>query len=101
MAGTLDLVQRRYAGAFVLDGKLHFAPRLPEELDRVAFAMQFRGTPLHVVITHDAVKVSVHAEGVTRPVRVHCAGDARQLRAGESCTFDLTGSSTHARPAPR
>ncbi len=40
MAGTLDLIQRGYAGAEIRDGVLHFAPRLRERLDGLSFPMQ-------------------------------------------------------------
>ena len=43
MSGTLDLIQRGYAGSSIRDGVLSFDPRLGERLDGLAFAMQFRG----------------------------------------------------------
>jgi trehalose/maltose hydrolase-like predicted phosphorylase len=89
MAGTLNLVQRTYAGAYLLDGVLHFAPMLPEELKRVSFAMQFQGTPIYVSVTHDELALSVGPEGLSRPIRVGFADDVHELAAGESCTFQV------------
>jgi trehalose/maltose hydrolase-like predicted phosphorylase len=43
MSGTLDLIQRGYAGSSIRDGVLSFDPRLGERPDGLAFAMQFRG----------------------------------------------------------
>src|SRR4051794_11985959 len=40
MAGTLDLVQRGFAGTHIAGGVLRFAPRLEDRLDRLSFAMQ-------------------------------------------------------------
>jgi trehalose/maltose hydrolase-like predicted phosphorylase len=92
MSGTLNLVQHTYAGAYIRDGMLHFAPRLPDELKGVSFAMQFQGTPIHVSVTHDGLTLLVHPEGVSRPVRVGFADDMLELSAGESCTFQFQPS---------
>jgi trehalose/maltose hydrolase-like predicted phosphorylase len=46
ISGTLDLVQRSYAGTEIRDGVLYFDPWLPARLDGLSFAMQFRGTPM-------------------------------------------------------
>ena len=70
MSGTLNLVQRCYAGTFVHVGVLYFDPRLPSRFDGLAFPMQFRGTPLQVTLTADRLALAVHPEGVSRPVRV-------------------------------
>src|SRR5204863_8078670 len=51
MSGTLDLMQRCYAGTFVRDGVLYFDSRLPSRLDGLSFPMQFRGTPIQVMLT--------------------------------------------------
>jgi trehalose/maltose hydrolase-like predicted phosphorylase len=40
MSGTLDLVQRSYAGTQIRDGVLYFDPRLPPQLGGLSFAMQ-------------------------------------------------------------
>ena len=89
MAGTLDLVQRCYAGTFVRDGVLYFDPRLPSRLDDLSFPMQFRGTPLQVTLASDRLTLAVHPEGVSRPVRVGACGDVRELCPGERTVFQL------------
>jgi trehalose/maltose hydrolase-like predicted phosphorylase len=89
ITGTLHLVQRTYAGVQLHDGVLHFAPRLPDELKRVSFAMQFHGTPIAVSVTHDELRLAVRPEGLSRPIRVGFADDVRELSAGEFCTFQV------------
>jgi trehalose/maltose hydrolase-like predicted phosphorylase len=91
MSGTLNLVQHTYAGAYVRDGVLHFAPLLPDQLERVSFTMQFRRTPIRVSVTHDRLTLSVHPEGVSQPIPVCFSDDVRELSAGESRTFELQG----------
>ena len=89
MAGTLDLVQRYYAGSFVRDGVLYFDPRLPSQLDGLSFPMQFRQTPIQVTLTGERLTLAVHPEAAARPVRVGARGDIRELCPGEQTTFEL------------
>jgi trehalose/maltose hydrolase-like predicted phosphorylase len=93
MSGTLDLVQRRFAGAGISDGVLRFGPRLLDRLDGLTFSMQFRGTPLRVRLAGGELTVSAPQEGFSGPVRVGVGEEVRELGAGERCTFAL------ARPA--
>ena len=90
MSGTLDLVQRSYAGIYVRDGALHFDPRLPSRLDSLSFSMQSRGTTIQVTLTADRLTLAVHAEGVSRPVRVAVRDDVRELRPGDRTVFELS-----------
>jgi trehalose/maltose hydrolase-like predicted phosphorylase len=90
MAGTLDLMQRNYAGARVYDGVLHFNPQLPSRLDSLSFSMQFRETPIQVTLTGDHLTLAVHPEGASRPVRVAVRDDARELRPGDQTVFELS-----------
>jgi trehalose/maltose hydrolase-like predicted phosphorylase len=90
MSGTLDLVQRCYAGTFVRDGVLYFDPRLPSQLDSLAFPMQFRETPIQVTLTGDRLTLAVYPEGASRPVRVGARGDVRELCPGEQTVFELS-----------
>jgi trehalose/maltose hydrolase-like predicted phosphorylase len=50
MAGTLDILQRYYAGARIGDEVLYFDPRLPGGLGGLSFPMQFRETPILVTL---------------------------------------------------
>jgi trehalose/maltose hydrolase-like predicted phosphorylase len=90
MSGTLDLVQRCYAGTFVRDGVLYFDPRLPSQLDSLSFPMQFRETPIQVTLTSDRLTLAVYPEGASRPVRVGARGDIRELCPGEQTVFELS-----------
>src|SRR5690242_13808992 len=89
MSGTLDLVQRNYAGAHVYDDVLHFNPQLPGRLDSLSFSMQFRETPIQVTLTGDHLTLAVHPEGASRPVRVTVRDDARALRARDQAVVEL------------
>ena len=89
MSGTLDLVQRGYAGTRIRDDVLYFAPRLPERLARLRFAMQFRGTQVHVTFDDGSLTLAADPEGASRTVKVGVGADVRELCPGERCTFVL------------
>ena len=90
MAGTLDLVQRSYAGTYIRDDVLCFDPRLPGRLTGLSFSMQFRETPIQVTLTRDRLALALHAEGGSRSVRVAVDNDVRELSVGDETVFELT-----------
>jgi trehalose/maltose hydrolase-like predicted phosphorylase len=89
MCGTLDLVQRGYAGTHVREGILYFNPRLPRQLDGLSFSMQFQETPILVTLTGDRLTLASHPEGVSRPVSVGVRDDVRELCPGDRTVFEL------------
>ena len=98
MAGTLDLVQRCYAGTHVRDDVLYFDPRLPGPLESLSFSVQFQQTPIHVALTGDRLTLAIHTEGGSRPVRVGVRGDVRKLRPGDETVFELGRNPATAGP---
>ena len=101
MSGTLDLMQRNYAGAHVYDDVLHFNPQLPSRLDSLSFSMQFRETPIQVTLTGDHLTLAVHPEGASRPVRVAVRDDVRGLCPGDQTVFELSRNPATTGPSPR
>jgi trehalose/maltose hydrolase-like predicted phosphorylase len=99
MAGTLDLVQRSYAGTYISDGALCFDPRLPAQLGSLSFPMQFRQTPIQVTLTPGQLTLALHAEGGSRSVTVAVRDDVRQLSVGDQTVFELTGNPAGTAPA--
>jgi trehalose/maltose hydrolase-like predicted phosphorylase len=90
MAGTLDVVQRYYAGAYIRDDVLYFDPRLPGGLGDLSFPMQFRGAPILVTIGGGQLTMEVRPEGPNHVLRAGIPGDVRELCPGERAVFDLT-----------
>jgi trehalose/maltose hydrolase-like predicted phosphorylase len=90
MAGTLDLMQRCYAGTHVRDDVLYFDPQLPSRLGSLSFSAQFRETPIQVTLTADRLTLAASAEGVSRPVRVAVRDDVRELCPGDQTVFELS-----------
>jgi trehalose/maltose hydrolase-like predicted phosphorylase len=96
MSGTLDVMQRGYAGTEIRDGVLYFDPRLPSRVDSLAFSMQFRGTPIRVTLSPDRLTLAVDPEGVSLPIKVAVADEVRELCPGDRTAFELGRHSTTA-----
>jgi len=90
MAGTLDVIQRYYAGTHVRGDVLYFDPRLPGQLDGLSFPIQFRETTILVTVTGERLTLAVHPESVSRPVGAGVPGDVRELHAGDRTVFELS-----------
>ena len=90
MAGTLDLVQRYYAGAQIRDGVLYFDPRLPSGLGGLSFLILFREAPILVTLDREQLTLEVQPEGVSHEIRAGIAGDIRALGPGDRAVFELS-----------
>jgi trehalose/maltose hydrolase-like predicted phosphorylase len=90
MAGTLDVVQRYYAGTQIRDSVLYFVPRLPSGLGGLSFPMQFQGTPILVTLSAGRLTLAVHPEGARLPIRAGIPGDVRELCPGDQAIFELS-----------
>lgn len=90
MAGTLDLIQRIYLGAEVREDVVFFMPRLLERLDGLSLLMQFRGTPIRVMVEGEELTVEALTEGFSQSVRVGVGEDVCDLAAGQRRRFTLT-----------
>jgi trehalose/maltose hydrolase-like predicted phosphorylase len=89
MSGTLDLVQRGYAGTRVRDGVLCFDPRLPDRLAGLSFHLEFHGTAIRVSFADGHLSLTARREGASAPIRVAVGDDVRELRDGDTSVFTL------------
>ncbi|HET7273460.1 MAG TPA: glycosyl hydrolase family 65 protein [Rubrobacter sp.] len=87
MAGTLDLIQRRYAGSEIRDDILYFAPKLVENLDGLSFHMRFRGTPLQITVELGKLTVAAQNDGTSSPIKVGVGDEIREVKDNERYTF--------------
>ena len=94
MAGTLDVVQRCYAGTRIRDGALCFDPLLPSGLGDLSFPVQFREAPILVTLGGGALTLEVQPEGPARPIRAGVPGDIRELRPGDRARFVLANATS-------
>ena len=86
MAGSIDVVQRSFAGLRIARDALDFTPRLPAELREVAFQVRYRDQLLAVHLETDRLLVSA-APGDAAPVLVRVGTRKVLLRAGEQHEF--------------
>ncbi len=69
MAGTVDLIQRCYTAVSAQDDILWFNPRLPDELGRMKFRINYRGHWLTVEIDQHELDIAVEPD-IRQPIRV-------------------------------
>jgi trehalose/maltose hydrolase-like predicted phosphorylase len=90
MAGTLDLIQRGYAGSEIRDdGVLRFEPKPVGNLDGLSFPMRFRGTPLEITLEGGKLTVGAQTDGLGQSIKVGVGDEVREIKAGERYTFDV------------
>jgi trehalose/maltose hydrolase-like predicted phosphorylase len=82
IAGTVDIVQRAYAGLSLRRGVLCFDPALPKELEQVRFTLHFLGHLLDVSVGHRHIRVESRPSG-SPPISVELCGDLHELPAGQ------------------
>ena len=88
MAGTVDLLQRCYAGVELRAGQLWFNPSLPDELEQLRFQLRYRQHSLLVEISKQALAITSQPAAPT-PITVCVKGDVREIRPGEHVEFVL------------
>jgi trehalose/maltose hydrolase-like predicted phosphorylase len=88
MAGTIDVLQRCFAGVETRDNVLWINPCRPKRLGRLNFAVFYRGHLVTVTITGHTAAIS-SGPGDRAPVRVGCNGRLRELRNNQTVRFRL------------
>ncbi len=89
MSGTLDLVQRSYLGEVIREGVLYFSPKALDQLRGLALPIRLRGVPLEVTLVDGHLRVSAEADNLNQSVKSGVRDQTREIRSGESYTFDL------------
>ncbi|THB72192.1 MAG: beta-phosphoglucomutase family hydrolase [Desulfovibrio sp.] len=88
MAGTLDVIVRRFAGIEFLDGKVNIHPSLPEHWTELRLKLKHRRVWYSFVIERDKVRVA--AEGRSKkPVRLITPGKILDLPLGQEVEVAL------------
>jgi trehalose/maltose hydrolase-like predicted phosphorylase len=87
MAGTLDVLQRCFAGVELRDDVLWLNPFWPKSLGTLEFSIRYRDHVITLSIADHTVQVS--SGPGSHPVRVGCRGRLRDLAPGQSLAFSL------------
>lgn len=88
MAGTVDVIQRSFAGLRLSGDTIAFAPNLPTGLRSVAFRIRYRGHHLNIRLKGGHLRVT-SAPGDAGPINVRVSGRDSVLAAGQTGTFRL------------
>ncbi|GAA0527591.1 glycoside hydrolase family 65 protein [Saccharopolyspora thermophila] len=89
MAGSIDLLQRCFAGIEVRGGVLRLNPLWPAELGPLELSIRFRGQPLTIRVTGRTATVRTAAGHTREPVTCACGSRTIQLGPGETARFSL------------
>ena len=89
MSGTLDLIQRSYLGEVMRDGVLSFNPKALDQLRGLTLPIRLKGLLIETTLEDGHLQVSAEADRLNRSVKVGVGDQVREIRSGESHTFDL------------
>ena len=82
MAGTVNLVQRCYAGISTQGTVLNIAPRLPAEIGELHLGLRYRGHwGIEVSIRQDRLRVALNP-GFAFPIEVACGAETTVVEPG-------------------
>jgi len=79
-----------------LDGTVSFAPRLPEDITRLAFSIMIRGQHLRVEVTHDHARYLVDGD---QPFAITHHGKAVKLSGGKPQELPIPRIAAGPRPS--
>jgi alpha,alpha-trehalase len=88
MAGTVDQLQRGYAGIEVRENVLWFNPCLPRELESLKFRIRYRNRMLEIEIDSKALKI-YGTSIFENPIRIGFKDNIYDLTPGKSLYFNL------------
>jgi alpha,alpha-trehalase len=88
MAGTVDILQRSYAGIETRENILRFNPSLPKGLRSVQFGIKYRGHWLDIKIMEKSLKISSHRHDMAA-ISIGFKDEIYELKPGNTVEFKL------------
>jgi trehalose/maltose hydrolase-like predicted phosphorylase len=88
MAGTVDLIQRCYAGIETRQDRLQLNPYLPSELKELRFSILYRQHWIDLIVTQKRLTLKARP-GTAAPIKVGIRDKLANLKADETIEFDL------------
>ncbi|MER7078931.1 trehalose 6-phosphate phosphatase [Saccharopolyspora kobensis] len=89
MAGSIDLLQRCFAGIEVRDGALRLNPLWPTELGDLELTLRYQGQPLTITVTGRTATVRTAPGPARPPITCACGIRSVLLGPGETARFSL------------
>jgi trehalose/maltose hydrolase-like predicted phosphorylase len=88
MAGSLDLIQRNFAGLAVCDDALWIIPRVPESIKKISMRINYRKHWISISVDHERLKISFE-EGWSNKVNIGVQDTIHEFKLGEVREFLL------------
>ncbi len=88
MAGTVDVIHRCFTGIEMRANALHFDPALPDGLDHLRTAVQYRGHTLDVEVDHERLRIT-DRPATAHPITIAYRGHVRDVSPGDTYEFRL------------
>lgn len=88
MAGSIDVIQRSFAGLRITRDALVFSPRMPREVGRLFFRVRYRDQLLDIVLEPGKLLVTA-APGGAQPVSLRAGSEAVLLGPGETWLYEF------------
>lgn len=92
MAGTVDIIQRCYAGIEPKGDILWLNPSLPDTLKKMRFHVHFRGHSLEIEMNHNKLKVT-SKYSIARTIWLGFCNETYELNAGDVKIFSFNKKS--------
>ncbi|CAM4253853.1 glycoside hydrolase family 65 protein [Gillisia limnaea] len=92
MAGSLDLIQRNFAGLAVCDDALWINPNVPESIKKISMRINYRKHWIYVSVDHEKIKISFE-EGWSNEVNIGVLNEIYKFKIGEVREFSLVPQS--------
>lgn len=89
MVGSVDLLQRCFAGIEIRDDGLHVNPLWPPELGVLELPLRYRDHPITIRVTGRTATVRTAPGTLPQPLEVHYGTESTLLGAGQTVTFSL------------
>lgn len=88
MAGSLDLIQRNFAGLEVGDDALWIKPNLPKNISKISMRVKYRNHWIFFSVDHTRLKISFE-EGWSNKVNIGVVDEIHEFKHGEVREFSL------------
>lgn len=98
MAGSVDLILRVSTGIDARGDVLHFAPELPQEMERLDRRNRYFGHSLDLRLTRDSLTVRGR-EGPAPPISLCVDDKVYEFASGTTRVFQLNAEGKHGRTA--
>jgi alpha,alpha-trehalose phosphorylase len=96
LAGTWVALIGGFGGLRHRNGEVHFAPRLPEGMTRLAFSLLFRGRRLRIEVTHASATYTLD-DG--QPLEISHHGEKVTVSAGKPLVCPVPAAPSLPRPS--